>query len=164
MQARIDLHGKLYMSGIGRRGGRNRKQGPRFKIVMQRSRTETPWVLLRGNPAGPWAWLESGTQPHVVGAGKGETRLSLYSRLDTGKTYAIHSARAGNKARGTKQRIQSKFRNMAVNGEVRQGPWMVGGSPAKHTFSDAVNAVPVPEIVNKHMLLYIGKKFSGSGL
>lgn len=159
---RRDTGGDYVLSGIKNSRRYKTRKAPQQKAFYRAMRhVDFDAVVVYGTPAAVWSWLESGTQAHWVGAGKGEQRLSLYSRLDTGKTFAIHSARAGRSARGTKQRIQSKFPNMLINGEYRRGPWYVSGSRPKHTFSDAVNSVDVSSIMHKAIAASVAKGMRG---
>jgi len=160
--ARRDTGGDYVLSGIKNSRRYKTRKAPAQKAFYRTMRhVDFDAVVVYGTPASVWAWLESGTKAHWVGAGKGEQRLSLYSRIDTGKTYAIHSARAGRNARGSKQRIQSKFPIMRIGNEVRRGPWYVGGSSPKHTFTDAVNSVDVSSIMRKAIAASVAKGFNG---
>jgi hypothetical protein len=149
INARRDSGGDYRLSGTKRRRHTTHKGSQMKAFYRTMKHVNFDAVVVYGTPASVWSWLESGTQPHWVGAGKGSTRLSLYSRIDSGKTYAIHSARAGRHVSGTKQRVQSRFPFMNINGEYRQGPWYVAGSKPKHTFTDAVNTVDVSSIIRK---------------
>ena len=114
------------------RGGVLRGMGgkPIHARVNPAGSVERPVALVNTNNPGAMKILESGAKRHVVGSGqKGAQGVShnQHGVLHTvtksgGKSYAAKLMRIGD------------------TGDVVWGPFESGGSPAKHTFTNAANA------------------------
>lgn len=141
-----DTHGSFVLRGTVQ--GRRRTARPlRVKARPAYGATMAAWVV-EGTPKAQYSWLERGTTQHIVGAGRGARRTGVASTVDTRRMYAEFESKSGSRYRSYNVR-----KRMRVGpGEIATGPWMVSGARPKHTFSRAVNRVPVAPIVHKEII------------
>lgn len=116
-----DTHGTLRLRGV-----KNGEMGATSRTVGAGG--ETTSVLVRGIPGGLWSWLQKGTSPHVVGAGRGKVGIS---RNIHGVVYAFDKK---NRKTYTAKRLR-----IGATGDWALGPFVAGGSPARRTFTRAVD-------------------------
>lgn len=96
-----------------------------------------PTALVNTNSPGVMAILERGAKSHVVGSGQKGAQ---------GVAHNVHGVLHAVTKSGGKS-YTAKL--MQIGNDVVWGPFVAGGSPPKHTFSNAVNATApaVPRIV-----------------
>lgn len=146
-----ETHGTLTLRGVGSKA----KMGVQVKPSTAGSNYTS---LVRGIPAGLWTWLTAGTHPHVVGAKRGTRRTGRFHRVANlaGRKISVSTTGATTDVRKV----------MAVpfaggSGDFRTGPWVAGGSPAKHTFAKAVDKIEprIPQIVDKEVSKVLRESF-----
>lgn len=107
-------------------------------------------VLVKGIPGGLWGWLESGTKKHIVGGGRGAQSVG---RNAHGVIFTANK-------KGT-QSYATKLMSFGAGNGVAYGPFLAGGSPAKHPFAKGVEAArpQIPVVVQKETRAAMLKAF-----
>lgn len=119
-------HGTYALRGTA---GRRKKGAAKMKVVDDFKNTSQGAVLiLSGTPKGIWSMLDSGTEKHLVGAGK---NASLASKVITRQTVAVRTNKKG-------KTTEAKRKRLRIGSDWVTGPFYAGGSPARHTFKYGV--------------------------
>jgi hypothetical protein len=114
------------------RGTAGKKKNGAPKLKPETKQVGQSAVIVAGKPKGIWSMLDSGTDKHVVGAGK---NVSFASNIATRSTVAVRTNKKGKTSQVKRRKV------LKIGDRYVTGPFLAGGSPARHTFKYGVAKV-----------------------